>query len=65
LINFEADNDEADDEQDDDDEADDDDERHPWWGPPERGIDDSCAGYIYEGMQSKRIALAPVFHDAF
>jgi hypothetical protein len=23
-------------------------DRHPWWGPPESGSDDSCSGHIYE-----------------
>jgi hypothetical protein len=23
-------------------------DRHPWWGPPESGNDDSCSGHIYE-----------------
>ena len=27
--------------------------RHPWWGPPESGADDSCAGYIYEGRRER------------
>lgn len=29
-------------------------DRHPWWGPPENGSDDSCAGYIYEGMKARQ-----------
>lgn len=23
-------------------------DRHPWWGPPSSGYDDSCSGHIYE-----------------
>jgi hypothetical protein len=30
-------------------------DRHPWWGPPESGNDDSCSGHIYE----RRHAGAP------
>ena len=28
-------------------------DRHPWWGPPESGYDDSCSGHIYERMHPR------------
>ena len=28
-------------------------DRHPWWGPPESGYDDSCSGHIYERMHRR------------
>ena len=28
-------------------------DRHPWWGPPESGSDDSCSGHIYERMHPR------------
>ena len=24
-------------------------DRHPWWGPPSSGYDDSCSGHMYQG----------------
>ena len=31
-------------------------DRHPWWGPPESGNDDSCSGHIR--AEASGIALA-------
>jgi hypothetical protein len=28
-------------------------DRHPWWGPPESGYNDSCSGHIYERMHPR------------